>query len=115
MTDHPVRPPAGPASDPFGVMGLALALARFLLAAEFLTYGVRKFLHPENIYRLIEAHHLRDLVYLVIPWQVGFTRCLEALLLNVGDPLLTRHQTIESIRLEDAERKYSCDTTCNQT
>src|SRR5262249_29426998 len=55
------------------LMGPMLVLARFLLAAEFLTYGVRKFLHPENIYRLIEAHHLPgDLVYLVIPWQVGF-------------------------------------------
>jgi putative oxidoreductase len=54
-------------------VGPALVLARLLLAAEFLTYGVRKFLHPENIYRLIEAHHLPgELVYLVIPWQVGF-------------------------------------------
>lgn len=73
MTDHPVRAPAGLAFHHVGVMGPALVLARFLLAAEFLTYGVRKFLHPENIYRLIEAHHLPgELVYLVIPWQVGF-------------------------------------------
>lgn len=73
MTDHPVRAPARLAFHHVGVMGPALVLARFLLAAEFLTYGVRKFLHPENIYRLIEAHHLPgELVYLVIPWQVGF-------------------------------------------
>ena len=73
MTDHPVRRPARLAFGHVGVMGPALVLARFLLAAEFLTYGVRKFLHPENIYRLIETHHLPgELVYLVIPWQVGF-------------------------------------------
>jgi putative oxidoreductase len=73
MTDHLVRPPAGLAFHNVGVVGPALVLARLLLAAEFLTYGVRKFLHPENIYRLIEAHHLPgELVYLVIPWQVGF-------------------------------------------
>jgi putative oxidoreductase len=73
MTDHPAIPPAGLAFYHVGVMGPALVLARFLLAAEFLTYGVRKFLHPENIYQLIEAHHLPgELVYLVIPWQVGF-------------------------------------------
>jgi putative oxidoreductase len=73
MTDHFVSPPAGLAFSHVGVMGPALVLARFLLAAEFLTYGVRKFLHPENIYRLIEAHQLPgELVYLVIPWQVGF-------------------------------------------
>ena len=57
MTDHPERRPAGLAFHHISVMGSALVLARFLLAAEFLTYGVRKFLHPENIYRLIEAHH----------------------------------------------------------
>jgi putative oxidoreductase len=73
MTYHPVRTPAELAFQHVGVVGPALVLARFLMAAEFLTYGVRKFLHPENIYRLIEAHHLPgDLVYLVIPWQVGF-------------------------------------------
>jgi putative oxidoreductase len=73
MTDHPATRPAGLAFGHVGVMGPALVLARFLLAAEFLTYGVRKFLHPENIYRLIETHHLPgELVYLVIPWQVGF-------------------------------------------
>jgi len=72
-TDHPMRASAGLAFRDVGVMGPALVLARFLLAAEFLTYGVRKFLHPENIYRLIEAHQLPgELVYLVIPWQVGF-------------------------------------------
>ena len=73
MTDHPLRTSAGFAFQHVGVMGPALVLARFLLAAEFLTYGVRKFLHPENIYRVIEAHHLPgELVYMVIPWQVGF-------------------------------------------
>jgi putative oxidoreductase len=73
MTDHPLRAPAGLAFHHVGIMGPALVLARFLLAAEFLTYGVRKSLHPENIYRLIEAHQLPgELVYLVIPWQVGF-------------------------------------------
>ncbi len=73
MTDHPVRTSAGLAFQYVGVVGPALVLARFLLAAEFLTYGVRKFLHPENIYRLIEAHHLPgELVYMVIPWQIGF-------------------------------------------
>lgn len=52
---------------------LMLVMARFLLAAEFMTYGVRKALHPDNIYGVIEAHHLAgDLVYLVIPWQIGF-------------------------------------------
>jgi putative oxidoreductase len=73
MTDHLVRPSVRLAFEHVGVVGWALVLARFLLAAEFLTYGVRKFLHPENIYRLIEEHHLPgELVYLVIPWQVGF-------------------------------------------
>jgi putative oxidoreductase len=73
MTDHLVRSPARLAFEHVGVVGPALVLARFLLAAEFLTYGVRKFLHPEIIYRLIEEHHLPgELVYLVIPWQVGF-------------------------------------------
>lgn len=52
---------------------LLLVLARFLLAAEFMTYGVRKALHPENIHGVIAAHHLPgELVYLVIPWQIGF-------------------------------------------
>jgi putative oxidoreductase len=38
-----------------------------------MTYGVRKFLHPENIYSVIAAHHLPgELVYLVIPWQFFF-------------------------------------------
>jgi putative oxidoreductase len=73
VTDHLVRPPARLAFQHVDAVGPALVLARFLLAAEFLTYGVRKFLHPENIYRLIEQHHLPgELVYLVIPWQVGF-------------------------------------------
>jgi putative oxidoreductase len=61
---------AAPAID---VMDIVLVVARLFLASEFMTYGVRKFLHPENIYSLIAAHGLPgELVYLVIPWQVGF-------------------------------------------
>ncbi len=72
MTDHAQRVPAI-ASTRVDAMDLALLLARFCLASEFMTYGVRKFLHPENIYSLIAAHGLPgELVYLVIPWQVGF-------------------------------------------
>ena len=34
---------------------------------------MRKFLHPDNIYRLIESNNLPgEIVYLVIPWQIGF-------------------------------------------
>jgi uncharacterized membrane protein YphA (DoxX/SURF4 family) len=71
MTDQGVRASwATPRVDP---TALILVAARFLLAAEFMTYGVRKALHPENIYRVIEAHHLPgELIYLVIPWQIGF-------------------------------------------
>ena len=73
MSDHYMRYPAGLAFNQARLMGPALLLARFLLAAEFMTYGVRKFLHPENIYQVIAAHNLPgELVYLVIPWQVGF-------------------------------------------
>src|SRR4051812_41337551 len=61
---------AAPSID---VMDFALVVARFCLASEFMTYGVRKFLHPENIYSLIAAHGLPgELVYLVIPWQITF-------------------------------------------
>jgi putative oxidoreductase len=73
MTDHSLRASPGLSFHHAAIVGPALVLARFLLAAEFMTYGVRKFLHPEVIYRLIEQHHLPGaLVYLVIPWQVGF-------------------------------------------
>ena len=72
MTDYSGRLP-GLAMPYVGIVGAVLALARFLIASEFITYGIRKLLHPENIYGLIEAHHLPgELVYLVIPWQIGF-------------------------------------------
>ncbi len=72
MTDHAQRVP-GIATTRADMMGLVLVLARFLLASEFMTYGVRKFLHPENIYNLIAANHLPgELVYLVYPWQFFF-------------------------------------------
>ena len=72
MIDYSGRLP-GLTMPHVGGMGLALVFARLLIASEFITYGIRKFLHPENIYGLIEAHHLPgELVYLVIPWQIGF-------------------------------------------
>ena len=72
MTDYSGRLP-GLAMPYVGIVGIVLALARFLIASEFITYGIRKLLHPENIYELIEAHHLPgEFVYLVIPWQIGF-------------------------------------------
>lgn len=72
MTDHAQRV-SGLATPRVATMDMVLLLARFLLASEFMTYGVRKFLHPENIFNLIEAHHLPGhLVYLVYPWQFFF-------------------------------------------
>ena len=73
MTDQAHRGTAAIAAPGIDVMGLVLIVARFCLASEFMTYGVRKFLHPDNISSLISAHHLPgDLVWLVIPWQVCF-------------------------------------------
>ncbi len=72
MTDHAQRV-SGIATPRVDVMDMVLLLARFLLASEFITYGIRKFLHPQNIFNLIEAHHLPgQLVYLVYPWQFFF-------------------------------------------
>lgn len=72
MTDHAQRM-SGLATPRVAAMDIVLLLSRFLLASEFMTYGVRKFLHPENIFNLIEANHLPGhLVYLVYPWQFFF-------------------------------------------
>jgi hypothetical protein len=52
-------------------VGALLALARFLIAFEFMLYGSRKFLHPMNIYTRIAEHGLPgEFVYIVQPWQV---------------------------------------------
>ncbi len=73
MTDQAHRGTAAVATPQIDVMNIVLVLARFCLASEFITYGVRKFLHPDNISNLINAHGLPgNLVWLVIPWQVGF-------------------------------------------
>ena len=73
MTDHAQRGGASIATAQVDVASLVLILARLCLASEFMTYGVRKFLHPDNISSLIDAHGLPgNLVWLVIPWQVGF-------------------------------------------
>jgi hypothetical protein len=40
---------------------------------------------------------------LQVPWQVGVAFCLDALLLDIGNPLFAGKQTVEGVGLEDAE------------
>jgi putative oxidoreductase len=57
---------------PDNLVGPLMLAARLMLAFEFMLYGTRKYLHPENIYSLIETHGLPgELVYGVIPLQFG--------------------------------------------
>ena len=72
-TDQASKPFAYPERLLNGGIDALLALARFLIAFEFILYGSRKFLHPMNIYTRIAEHGLPgELVYLVQPWQVIF-------------------------------------------
>jgi putative oxidoreductase len=59
------------------VAGVVVAVARLCLAAEFMLFGSRKFLHPINIYTRIVEHGLPgELVYIVQPWQLVFGICV---------------------------------------
>jgi putative oxidoreductase len=73
MTAQVQRVPDITATPKVDTAGLVLLAARFLLAAEMMTYGTRKFLHPDNIYNVIDQRGLPgELVYLVYPWQFFF-------------------------------------------
>jgi putative oxidoreductase len=54
----------------FGPLMLA---ARLALAFEFMLFGIRKYLHPDNIASLMSAHGIPgELIWLVIPFQICF-------------------------------------------
>ncbi len=73
MTDTAVQKTADFSTVSVSTKSMALVLARFLLANEFMLYGTRKFLNPPIIYQWIENFNLPgNLVYLVIPWQIFF-------------------------------------------
>jgi putative oxidoreductase len=63
-----------PAAGPVGLDAGLTFLARVCLAQAFMVFGVRKFLHPEQIYGFITSYHIPgvpgELVYLAMPWQI---------------------------------------------
>jgi len=52
---------------------------------------------------------------LQIPWQVGITFSLDALLLNIGNPLRIEPNPGESIRLANTEGNDGCQPTRQET
>ena len=74
MTDQAHNASAGISGVRIDADSIILFIGRFCLANAFMVFGIRKFLHPEQIYGFITSYHIPgvpgELVYLAMPWQI---------------------------------------------